>query len=347
MTYPLVSVVIPTYNTPSDLFEDCIESVLKQSYNNIEIIIVDDGSKDTCAQKIDITAEKDLRIKVFHKENSGVSAARNFGIEKSSGEYVIFVDADDCVNKFWLEEAINLADKYNADIIYGCVVMCAAQPDNQTKIQPVYKVVEKEELWKVQSAMLSGKFSDLKDLKHFDFGPCAKLFKKSCISDCRFPLNIKISEDQVFNHKVINNINSCVVMDYDAYYYINNECSVSHSYHPDAVDTIEKAMMMIREDISTDVINMYYYRVIADMFNAIQFAYFCEGNNEKGFAEKVAGVKYAKSKPVLADALETIKIKDIGNKGWKLKVILLKYSPILFVVFKNIYRIAKRLLKTE
>ena len=97
MNNPLISIVIPIYNSENQL-EQCIDSLLNQAYQNLEIILVDDGSKDSSWDKCERYAQKDSRIKAVHKENGGVSSARNLGIQYATGEYLGFLDSDDYVS---------------------------------------------------------------------------------------------------------------------------------------------------------------------------------------------------------------------------------------------------------
>lgn len=113
---PLVSVVVPVYNV-KDYVLKCLESLARQSYEQIEIIVVDDGSTDGSGEICDEFARDDGRIKVFHKKNGGVSSARNYGIKKAKGEYVCQVDSDDWVKKDFVVKMVEVAEKENADIV--------------------------------------------------------------------------------------------------------------------------------------------------------------------------------------------------------------------------------------
>ena len=97
----LISIIVPIYNVEKYL-QECIESLLKQTYKNIEIILVDDGSPDNCPQICDEFLKKDKRIKVFHKVNGGLSDARNYGLERATGNYICFVDSDDFVTEDYI-----------------------------------------------------------------------------------------------------------------------------------------------------------------------------------------------------------------------------------------------------
>ena len=109
---PLISVVLPVYNVENYL-EKCLNSVVKQTYKNIEIIIVNDGSLDSSIDICNKYANKDSRIKVFTKPNGGLSDARNFGIKKSMGEFITFIDSDDYVTDDYVEYLYSLVEKYN------------------------------------------------------------------------------------------------------------------------------------------------------------------------------------------------------------------------------------------
>ena len=107
MTTPLISVIVPVYRVEKYL-ERCVKSILSQTYKNLEVILVDDGSPDQCPAICDACAEKDVRVKVIHQENKGLSGARNAGIDAASGEYLAFVDSDDYVNPHFIEELYQL-----------------------------------------------------------------------------------------------------------------------------------------------------------------------------------------------------------------------------------------------
>ena len=98
----LISIIIPIYNV-QDYLDKCIYSIVSQTYNNIEIILIDDGSPDNCPKLCDNWENKDNRIKVYHKENGGLSDARNFGIEHCNGDYIVFIDSDDYIEKDMIE----------------------------------------------------------------------------------------------------------------------------------------------------------------------------------------------------------------------------------------------------
>ena len=112
---PLISIIVPVYKVEPFL-RRCIDSILAQTYTNLEIILVDDGSPDNCGLICDEYAAKDSRIKVIHKENGGVSIARNCGLDSSNGDYIVFIDSDDFVAKKHIENLFYCANIFSADI---------------------------------------------------------------------------------------------------------------------------------------------------------------------------------------------------------------------------------------
>lgn len=128
----LISVIIPVYNVEDYLCE-CVDSVINQTYKNLEIILVDDGSTDSSGKICDDYAEKDERISVIHQKNGGLSAARNAGLSKSNGEYIYFLDSDDYVADNTLETLITIAEKDNSDIVFFDAVSFADTPDFTVK----------------------------------------------------------------------------------------------------------------------------------------------------------------------------------------------------------------------
>lgn len=118
---PLVSVIVPVYNV-EEFLDQCLESIVGQTYQKLEIILIDDGSSDSCPQKCDIWAEKDSRVKVFHKKNAGVGYARNDGLNMSKGSYITFVDSDDYLERDAIEIMVERMKQDQSDLV---VAQCA------------------------------------------------------------------------------------------------------------------------------------------------------------------------------------------------------------------------------
>lgn len=203
-----ISVIIPAYNIEKYIAR-CLESVCRQTYSNLEIIVVDDGSSDNTGRIADDFAKKDKRITVIHKENAGVSAARNTGLDFAQGDYIGFVDGDDLIEPDMYELLIQNALKYQADISHcGYQMVFPDQVDYyhntgeilvQDNVQGVYDLVKAD---KVEPGLWN------------------KLYRKDLIGKSRLDENIRINEDLLFNYLLFKKANKSVFEDVPKYHYM-------------------------------------------------------------------------------------------------------------------------------
>lgn len=212
-----VSVIVAAYNIEKYIAR-CLDSILNQTYKNLEIIVVNDGSSDNTGEIIDKYSEKDIRIKVIHKENSGVSSSRNKGIDMSTGDYIGFVDGDDTIEPDMYEMLVKNAIKYNADISHcGYKIL---EGEKETLFYGSGKVV-------VQNRKKG--ILDLFDGTIVEPSLCNKIFRKKIIGDVRLDENIKINEDLLFNILLFNKSSKSVFHDVTKYNYIKREGSATTS----------------------------------------------------------------------------------------------------------------------
>ncbi|WP_370754814.1 glycosyltransferase family 2 protein [Megamonas funiformis] len=212
-----ISVIVPIYNAEKYISE-CIESIINQSYYNLEIILVDDGSTDNSKKICDGYAKLDNRIKVFHNENRGVSYTRNFGIINSSGKYIVFVDSDDTINENYVELLVTTMLKYNSDI-----AICGFDFINNI-LRKKYIIRGKESIFK---GVLE---NDYYILEPFLLTPWGKLYKRSILIEYKifFPEKYNIAEDQIYNYNYLGIIKSYVFINKALYNYCDrNNCSLS------------------------------------------------------------------------------------------------------------------------
>ena len=220
MSAPLISVIVPVYKVEKYL-EKCIESIVNQSYSNLEIILVDDGSPDLCGKICDIYAEKDSRIKVIHKKNGGVSTARNAALDIMQGDYVGFVDSDDYIDLKMYEYLINYIIEYEADIsicefrkIYES--NGEIQADNPRIIQCLNNLQAMELL--IGDEIIGSQ-------------PCNKLFRAELFKNIRFPQG-RVYEDIAIMHRVFSKANRVVCSSQMMYNYLIRGNSTSYSQSP-------------------------------------------------------------------------------------------------------------------
>ena len=232
----LISVIIPIYNVEQYL-DRCIDSVKKQTYTNLEIILVDDGSPDNCGKMCDEYAEDDKRIKVIHKENGGLSDARNAGIEIATGEYITFIDSDDYVSLDYVEYMYKLLKDAGAKLSI-CGVMDVWKNTN----------IENEDSKKITEYKLSPKeaFENLLFDKGIEICAYAKLYHKSLWEKERFPKG-KVYEDTAIMYKIFDQAEIICFGSKKCYYYIARVGSISKQkgYNKNEEDYINHTTQML------------------------------------------------------------------------------------------------------
>lgn len=215
----LVTIIIPVYNAQQFL-DHCIKSVVNQTYRELEIILIDDGSSDDSAAICERWANVDTRIRVIRQQNQGPSVARNVGINCAHGEYLQFVDSDDWLDSTMTERLVAAIQKSHADVVF--CTMCFEYKSHQKKCD--YLVTSElaqpmESLWREIQ----------KTPYHVYFGSaCNKLYQKEHLKQCRFPQNTLQAEDYIFNLDYFFNCQSfCVAVDCTYHYRVSQQNSLS------------------------------------------------------------------------------------------------------------------------
>lgn len=212
-----ISVIIPVYNVEKYLCA-CVNSVINQTYKNLEIILVDDGSTDKSGAICDEYALKDERIKVFHKSNGGLSSARNYGLDRMSGDYVFFLDSDDFISLQCLEKMLEVSIEQNADIVSSLNKRFATESDLITQ-----NTVKKEIVVYSSKQTLENTF---KKTENFFVVSWAKLYKYKTFDNLRFTEGV-IHEDEFICHRLYGQINKFVLLKEELYFYRENPCSIT------------------------------------------------------------------------------------------------------------------------
>lgn len=209
----LVSVIIPVYNL-EEYIEHCIRSILNQTYKNVEVICVDDGSMDSSAEVISGLCKTDERIRYIYQENAGVSAARNKGLEAAEGEYIIFIDGDDYMHNQAVEILVGCIGKSD----YG---MVSAHQKTTFELDEEMSPIESydcheathEELFRTVNGNVIGKSS------------CAKIFRREDALKARFPVGIANGEDANYIVRLLSTGIKTAIVDLTLYYYYTRENS--------------------------------------------------------------------------------------------------------------------------
>ena len=236
----LISVIVPVYNVEKYL-NRCVDSIINQTYKNLEIILVDDGSTDNCGKICDEYAKIDIRIKVIHKKNGGLSDARNNGIKEAIGKWITFVDSDDYLK---------------SDFLYN---LYCINKENKTSIAVApYLIVTDKIIIKDNSIETNKKITQKEALKNmlldreFTVSACSKLFKSSLFNDIKFPVG-KIFEDTATTYKIImksDYISYCSKSGYC--YYKRTNSILNSSYKRNQLQFIE-----FTDKMCSDILKKY------------------------------------------------------------------------------------------
>lgn len=210
---PLISLVIPVYNVEKYL-DKCMESVLAQTYDNFEVILVDDGSTDSSGKMCDGYAERDSRVTVYHKQNGGLSDARNFGVEHCNGDLVSFIDSDDYVTEDYLEYLWYLKSKYSVDI--ACTT--------------AKRTIESAKISKDDSGReaLLDSSEAIKRICYTSCGACGRLYKKQLLIDHPYPKG-RLYEDLATTCKIIGSSPKVIFGEKTIYYWVQRQGGITHS----------------------------------------------------------------------------------------------------------------------
>lgn len=300
-----VTIIVPVYNAEKYL-EKCIKSLINQTYNNLEIILIDDGSLDRSWNICNKFAKKDTRIKAYHKENGGVSSARNWGLSNSSGKYILFVDSDDWLENNMIEILYREIEEQKVDVSI-CNFFCNDEKSQKINDKTNNKIISDDRKEKIKYLFEESLFGGYL---------WNKLIRKSIIGDIVFDENVKICEDILFLYEIFKK--ESVKIYYD---------SLNILYHYRKSETSAVNFNCSEKDL-TKLIPLKYFlkdKIICDKVLPDYFRLLCQGIyiNQK---EK----KYLESKKMKEEA------KKYLNDIIKMENGLIKIKLLLWYFFPNI-----------
>ncbi|MBF0715595.1 glycosyltransferase family 2 protein [Gemelliphila palaticanis] len=304
-----VSVIIPVYNVEKYL-RYAVDSVLSQSYKNLEIILINDGSIDLSGKICDFYAEKYNNIRVFHiLKNNGLSYARNYGIEKSRGQFIVFLDPDDYIEYYALEEMVKLQNKYDADIVSTKINRVTIHKNPERKLYR-YK-------YYYCSSIEGLKYMYLDEIA--TVSACAKLYKKNIFENLEYPLG-KIYEDFYIIPEVVKNAKKIIIADLYTYNYYKRANSISNTKYSkkqrDFFIAAEHNYNVIKKYKNSEIIKLLEYKIFKGVQSIIKMAVI---SNEK------EELKYIKNKIKKYSFL-------FSNLSFKIK-----FKLILFMINTDMY----------
>lgn len=301
---PEISIIVPVYNT-EQYISRCIESILNQTFKDFELILIDDGSKDRSGEICDEYAKKDSRIRVFHNNNQGVSATRNYGINISKGKYLMFCDSDDWVADTWCEEL------YNTILAYpnSWITCNFFQVDNQSNKEKAIKnnldeinILEKDDFYIVFKSGMS-------------IYSWNKIFDKEKINKfkIRFNENTNLGEDVEFGIDYLKISENIIALNRNLYYYlINNQGTLSSKKYDDYFDYLIHFYKLRREYIKEcyleEFCSNYFYQFSNALLDRINLS-----NNES----LISKLKYNQKAINTSEFRECLNNKSCANRDRK------------------------------
>lgn len=265
MSNPKISVIVPVYNAESTI-RRCVDSILAQTFTDFECLLIDDGSKDRSGEICDEYAEKDSRVRVFHKENGGVSSARNVGLDNAIGEWLAFIDSDDWVGESYLESFSGLFD--SDMLVMNGYNSCSAESCKLIKVNglSVCKNIEG----------LITSYLDNPIIKT----PWAKLFRKEFLLNMRFEENLRIGEDLCFVCSYMSHVGKIAIVDITqlgqscGYFYTSYDCNKKYKMTvQEAVNSLKiifasyKRLKIRCLEFEKNIVEQFYVLCQEDIWN--------------------------------------------------------------------------------
>lgn len=244
---PLISIIVPVYNVEKYIGE-CVKSILEQTFNEIEIILVDDGSTDSSGEKCEEFAIADRRVIVHHKDNEGLGYARNTGLDLASGKYIVFIDGDDFIGKDYIEQLYKNIQRTNADVCIGGYTRFDSTGVTLVCSNPlsgdIYQGIE------IREKVIPRLLGQIVRNDNIAMSACMTIYNRKIIEDnkIRFPSERElISEDLVFNFEVLSKSSSVAMVESTDYFYRYNPTSLTHRYLPGRF-LKQKRLYMVMEE---------------------------------------------------------------------------------------------------
>lgn len=323
----LISIIVPVYNV-QDYLERCINSIWEQTYKNLEIILVDDGSTDNSGQMCDAYAKKDARIKVVHKENGGLSDARNAGLRVATGQYIGYVDSDDWIEPQMYEKMYKACKDYNADLAV-CRYHCEYEGSEKESGTDQESVFDREMLLNIY---ICG---------HNDYviynSVWSKLFSAGLVKDMIFPKG-RNSEDIMYTTRAFCRAKKAVYIDSFFYHYvvdragsIMNEKRMERMFR-DELPFWREHIALIKDTVSPymgDKAAYYYYRRL--------LFYYIDYKNDKNADSNKAAEKIITEWQENRSEIKRLCHTDFATKGDRARMTCMSVNPQLYHTIDAIY----------
>lgn len=337
----MVSVIIPVYNVEKYLSQ-CIDSVINQTYPDLEILLVDDGSRDNSGQICDEYAKRDTRIQVIHKKNEGVSAARNTGINSANGEWILFVDSDDWISRNLLEICLKYTTE-ETDICFFGYKEIEENGQAKTITDPVdnVQIIEKKDFLGCQFRIFNRDREACCNRNTIKLSSSWKLYRRSLIEqyDIRFPVGIRTGEDGVFNLYAYQYARSGICIDSTFYFYRRVPGSVTHRY----TEKVEEDFRRLHAEYDTFIKKTHTENIFKELlqerliwsFSFCCILKYCHPDNTQPY--KVRRNQFLREYQQYAEVLQSVSFSNFG----------LRKKMIFYFIKKKCFLLVDLLCKAQ
>lgn len=330
MKEPLVSIIVPIYKVPEVFLRKCIKSLRGQTLKNIEILLVDDGSPDDCGKICDEYADRDERIKVIHKKNGGLSAARNTGCENAQGKWIMFVDGDDWIEPDMCELMYSAGEKEKVDLVLSGLMKDYGKTSTEYKIKLIDgKVYKAEECKWLQQQLLVYNANVA-----FAY---AKLIRRQVLIDNQIyhdEILKQGAEALEFNLRLFEKINRATFVKKSLYHYIYNDNSISASHdelnHEFVIKCFEKIKRFIDSSKNKDMLIPWFDNRLLYVIVTTAISGYFNPTNLEPYKDKKRKYKAYLQKKIVQDALKTTNTKGIGKQR-EIVLFLIKHRMFLAI----------------
>ncbi len=347
----MLSVIVPVYKVDKAYLCECFESIISQSFSDIELIIIDDGADEDTASFIDSYDHGDTDVKIIHQENKGVAAARNVGLSTATGKYVTFIDSDDTIEQDCFKTIISYAEENSLDVLlFGINILRDGRASRFSPYLcdiPRFSCKKKEELlFKILVGILP--FYECPPASADAAGSaCAKLYRRDFLvnNDLNYTPGLKRAEDMEYNLRVIDKAGSVGYLYRMFYNYRQIATSATYTYRPGGIEVFTASLDAIRKYLTSAAkgdlyMQVYYMRCMFFFLESMDMDYLNPANT-KPFGVRIKELKAAASADPYAEAFSGLRTEHL-TFARKIPLFLIKHG--MFITLACFYTVYNRAL---
>lgn len=333
-----ISVILPVYKV-EQYIDRCMETVLNQTYSNLEIILVDDGTPDNCGKICDQYAQKDSRVKVIHKENGGAPAARNDALKICTGEWIAYVDPDDWIELNEFEEVMKVINKDNPDIvIFNTYINIGDKQKLMQAFPEDFTSDNKDFIFQLQLSALNKNFNPY--LHEWSQGyPWDKVFRASMLKENNvlWPTNVKANDDVIYDINAFQFAKKISYINKTFYHYRMNPESIGHRFMPDRIQIdkdIYNEMFRLRDiyKFGSEYEKAVYSRIVANMWLCAR-RYFFHPDNKRKHLDSIKELKQILKEEPFYTAFEKVDRSKLD--GGAKYITLFRHNNAIWIYILN------------